>query len=230
MAKGFTRLLKRDVPFHWGTLAQESFENLKNLLVSAPLLCPPNYHWDYTLYLAAADTTISMVLVQSDDDDIEHVIYYLSRNLLDMETQYAYVEKLALAVVCAIQSFHYYILLCTTTLVSDCNPMTYILSRQLLGGKYSKWIVILQELDFEFTTAKSKKSLVFAELLCSLPSSSTPSHSEDHIPDETLFIISTLDHWYGDIIVYLQTSSFRCVQRRSAKDLSPASTLPYHWG
>jgi len=71
--------------------------------------------------------------------------------------------------------------------------MTYILSRKLLGGKYSKWIVILQEFDLEFTTAKSKKSLVFAELICSLSSSSTPSHTEDHIPDETLFLISTLD-------------------------------------
>jgi len=209
VAKGFTRLLKRDVPFRWDAAAQESFERLKGLLVSAPLLRPPDYHRDYTLYLAVADTTIGMVLVQSDDNDIEHVVYYLSRNLLDTETRYAYVEKLALATICAVQHFCHYILLRTTTVISDCNPMTYILSRQLLGGKYSKWIVILQEFDLEFTTAKSKKSLVFAELICSLPSSSTPSHSEDHIPDDTLFLISTLDPWYGDIIRYLQTSSFR---------------------
>ena len=101
-----------------------------------------------------------MVLVQDDDDVNEHIIYYLSRNLLDTETCYAYVEKLALAVVCAIQRFQHYILLRTTTVISDCNPMTYILSRQLLGGKYSKWIVIFQEFDLEFTAAKSKKSLV----------------------------------------------------------------------
>ena len=96
--------------------------------------------WDrayYTLYFATADTTIGMVLVQTDDDDTEHVIYYLSRNLLDTETRYAYVEKLALVVVCAVQRFRHYILLRTTTVISDCNPMTYILSRQLLGGKYS---------------------------------------------------------------------------------------------
>eukprot|EP00253_Pinus_taeda_P003229 PITA_03229 len=161
------------------------------------------------LYLAAADTTISMVLVQDDDHGIEHVIYYLSRNLLDTKTRYAYVEKLALAAVCAVQRFRHYILLRTTTVISDCNPMTYILSRQLLGGKYSKWIVILQEFDLQFTAAKSKKSLVFAELLCSLPSAAASSQIEESISDETLFLISTLDPWYGDIIVYLQTSSFR---------------------
>ena len=129
VAKGFTRLLKRDVPFHWDATAQESFERLKSLLVSAPLLRPPNYYRDYTLYLAVADTTIGMVLVQTDDDDTEHVIYYLSLNLLDTETRYAYVEKLALVVVCAVQRFRHYILLRTTTVISDCNPMTYILSR-----------------------------------------------------------------------------------------------------
>jgi len=128
VAKGFTRLLKCDVPFHWDAIAQESFERLKGLLVSAPLFRPLNYHRDYTLYLVAADTTIGMVLVQMDDDDIEHVIYYLSRNLLDMETRYAYVEKLALAVVCSVQRFRHYILLRATTVVFDCNPMMYILS------------------------------------------------------------------------------------------------------
>lgn len=48
----------------------------------------------------------------------------------------------------------------------DCNPMTYILSCQLLGVKYSKWIIILQEFDFELIKSKSKKSLVFIELIC----------------------------------------------------------------
>eukprot|EP00253_Pinus_taeda_P022688 PITA_22688 len=207
--------------------AEESFSHLKTLLVSAPLLRPPNYHRDYTLHLDPVDTTIGMVLVQDDDHGIELVIYYLSRNLLDTETRYAYVEKLALAAVCAVQRFRHYILLRTTTVILDYNPMTYILSRQLLGGKYSKWIVILQEFDLEFTAAKSKKSLVFAELLCSLPSAATSSQIEELIPDETLFLINTLDPWYGDIIVYLQTSSFRPETSKDARRRIRHQAQPY---
>ena len=77
--------------------------------------------------------TIAMVLVQVEDG-IEHLIYYLSRNLNDTEVKYSYVEKLALAAVQAVQRFRHYILLQKTTIVSDYNPMTYILSRQLLGA------------------------------------------------------------------------------------------------
>ena len=87
--------------------------------------------------------------------------------------------------------------------------MTYILSQQLLGGKYSKWIKILQELDLEFVKSKSKKSLVFAELLCDLPSSSNDETSEETIVDESLFLISSSNPCYGDIIIYLQTQKYR---------------------
>eukprot|EP00253_Pinus_taeda_P013850 PITA_13850 len=143
------RLLKRDTPFRWDAIAEESFAHLKTLLVSAPLLRPPNYHRDYTLYLAAADTTIGM------------------------------------------------------------------------------WIVILQEFDLEFTAAKSKKSLVFAELLCSLPSLAASSQLEDSIPDETLFLINTLDPWYRDINVYLQMSSFRLETSKDVRRRIRHQAQPY---
>eukprot|EP00253_Pinus_taeda_P032457 PITA_32457 len=168
----------------------------------------PDYQKDFNLYLAITDTTISMVLVQ-EDNGIEHPLYYLSCNLNDTESKYSYVEKLGLAVVQAVQRIQHYILFHKTTILSDCNPMTYILSRQLLGGKYSKWIAILQDFDRQFTKSKSKKSLVFTELLCDLPSSSNDLTSKASIVDETLFLISSSNPWYGDIIIYLQTQTFR---------------------
>ena len=71
-----------------------------------------------------------MVLMQDNDEGHEHVIYYLSRNLLDTESHYAHVEKLALAIVQFIQRFqHYIFLLRAITVVSECNPMAYILTR-----------------------------------------------------------------------------------------------------
>jgi hypothetical protein len=149
-----------------------------------------------------------MVLVQEDDANDEHVIYYLSRSLTPIEIKYLHVEKLALATVEAIQCFRHYILLRKTTVISYCNPMQHILTRQLLGGKYSKWIVILQEFDLEFEYAKFKKSLVFAELVCDFPHSAMENVAADSLPDESLFLIRTDDLWYGDIIIYLKNPNF----------------------
>jgi len=90
--------LKKEVPFDWDQVAQASFDALKEALIKASLMYTPDYQKDFNLYLAAADTTIAMVLVQ-EDNGIEHPIYYLSRNLNDTESKYSYVEKLALAAV-----------------------------------------------------------------------------------------------------------------------------------
>lgn len=76
-----------------------------------PLLHPPNYHRDYFLYLSASDATIGMLLVQEDDSSSEHVIYYFSRSLTEIEIKYPHVEKLALESVQVVQRFHHYILL-----------------------------------------------------------------------------------------------------------------------
>jgi hypothetical protein len=66
-------------------------------------------------------------------------------------------------------------------------------------------MVILQEFDLYFISAKSKKSLVFAELISELP-----VESGDVVPEELpirgdMFLIESSDPWYGDILIYLQT-------------------------
>ena len=119
------------------------------------------------------------------------------------------VEKLALATVISVQKFHHYILLCTTTILVDQNPMYYILTHQVLVGKYSRWIVILKEFNLEFSKAASKKSLVFVELMCDLPCASTEYEPSDSFLYELLFLISTTDPWCGYFLIYLQTQHFQ---------------------
>jgi hypothetical protein len=116
--------------------------------------------------------------------------------------------------------------------------MQHILTRQLMGGKYSKWIVILQEFDLDFEQAKSKKYLVFAELICDLPSTEIEIVVEDSFPDESLFLIISDDIWYGGIIIYLQTQTFwhdlshvdrRRIQYQACQYIILSDTL-YHRG
>ena len=93
------------------------------------------------MYLATSESTIGVVLVQEDDKLQEHVIYYLSCALAEHELRYSHIEKLALAVVYAVQRLHHYILLRATMVVENVNPFQYVLSRWIVGGKFNKWIV-----------------------------------------------------------------------------------------
>ena len=124
------------------------------------------------------------------------------------ELKYSHVEKLALAAVYAVQRLRHYILLRTTTVVADVNPFQYVLSRRIVGGKFNKWIFILQEFDLVFQSTKSKKSLVFVELIVEFPTEEDVVVQDDSFPDEHIFLISTSDPWYGDILIYLQTLKY----------------------
>ena len=63
------------------------------------MIHPSDYSKEFLLYIAASATTIAMVLVQDNLHGQEHVIYYTSKNLIDSETHYSHVEKLALATI-----------------------------------------------------------------------------------------------------------------------------------
>ena len=91
------------------------------------------------------------------------------------------------------------------TIVAEMNPMKHILSHRIIGGNYSKWIVILQEFEYEFVSTKAKKSLTFAKLVSELPDNKEETREEEYWVDENLFLIATTNPWYGTLITYLQT-------------------------
>jgi hypothetical protein len=81
--------------------------------------------------------------------------------------------------------------------------MQYLLGHRQINGKFSRWIVILQEYDLEFSTPKSKKALILAKLIMTFPSETTSSPVNTNFPNEHLFFIPSDDPWYDDILFYL---------------------------
>jgi hypothetical protein len=86
--------------------------------------------------------------------------------------------------------------------------MQYLLSRRQVNRKFARWIIILQEYDLKFSTPKTKKALVLAEIVTALPSDITGAPVNTEFPDEHLFYITSDDPWYDDILVYLRTQKF----------------------
>ena len=60
-----------------------------------------------------------------------------------------------------------------------------------------------------FSNPLNPKSLVFAELIAEFPTEEDVVVQDDSFPDEHIFLLSTSDPWYGDILIYLQTLKYR---------------------
>ena len=76
--------------------------------MNPPILQPPKLGTPLILYLAIEKDTIGAMLAQEGEERTEHTVYYLSKKLLQYETNYSLVEKTCLAVIWAIKKLWYY--------------------------------------------------------------------------------------------------------------------------
>jgi hypothetical protein len=81
--------------------------------------------------------SVTGVLVQLGDDNREHIIYYVSKNLSGPPLKYKHEEKLALAVIHTAQKLRHYILLHTTKVIANSNPMQYFLIHRQINEKFA---------------------------------------------------------------------------------------------
>jgi hypothetical protein len=78
-------------------------------------------------------------------------------------------------------------------MVFDVNLSQYILTQCIIEGKYNKWIFILQDFDLDFSSVKSKKSLVFVELISDFPRLDEDFIHVDSFLYEHIFLVSSSD-------------------------------------
>lgn len=96
----FFILVKCNKAFQWDEKCEAAFQYLKKLLTTPPLLAKLVTSESLLLYLAVSDTVVSATLVREEGKK-QKPVYYVSQTLLNAETHYPLIEKLALALVTA---------------------------------------------------------------------------------------------------------------------------------
>ena len=83
IAAPLTKLTRKDVKYDWVDAYQQSFEELKGRLTSAPILDLPNGRYGFMIYSDASQQGLGCVLMQNG-----RVIVYASRQLKKHEENY----------------------------------------------------------------------------------------------------------------------------------------------
>jgi hypothetical protein len=108
ISKSLTNLLKNDVPFSFNDDCVESFNSLKNALISAPIIQPPNWNLPFEIMCDASDYVVGAFLGQRVDKKL-NVIYYAFKTLDGAQRNYAMTKKEFLAMIFACDKFRPYI-------------------------------------------------------------------------------------------------------------------------
>ncbi|KAL5829304.1 hypothetical protein ACOSQ3_018772 [Xanthoceras sorbifolium] len=180
--KPFFDSLRKSKSFDWNQTSEDALQNIKRYLVDPPLLSKPKEGETLLLYLAVSETAISAVLVREEDNK-RLPVYYINKTLLDAETKYTQLEKLALALVTVVRKLRPYFQ-CHTISVLTTFLLKNVLHKPELSGRLVKWAVELSEHDISYQPHTAIKSQALADFIVDF----TPGilqHTE-----EELYIIS----------------------------------------
>ena len=95
--------MKGNSNFKWNEVGKQAFQNIKNAIAKAPMLCHPNYNQDFIIYCYASKHTLSAILMQSNDEGIQAPIAFMSIPLKNHELKYSQIEKHSFLVVKALK-------------------------------------------------------------------------------------------------------------------------------
>eukprot|EP00873_Tetraselmis_striata_P029694 jgi/Tetstr1/449958/TSEL_037012.t1 len=118
-----TALTKKDAPWKWGAAEQQSFDAIKAMLVSAPVLRHPDWRRSFVLHTDWSRAGVGACLSQVDDNGVEYAVSFASRMNTPVEADLSSYEGEVGAVVWAVQRFRYYMYGNHFQLITDCKAM-----------------------------------------------------------------------------------------------------------
>ena len=143
-AQPLLKLVKKDQKFYWGEEQETAFQNLKKLLLEAPILRYPDFNKTFFLATDASDGGLGAALLQECEGKL-HPISYASRTLNKAERNYFVTKKEALAIVWALRHYKYVILGYPIVVITDHKPLLAIFRKVPPDALMSRWMVLVQE-------------------------------------------------------------------------------------
>ena len=90
IAEPLTNLISKRMRFKWTNDCQNSFDILKAILRSELVLLAPNFDKEFKLAIGASDVDAGGVLLQEDDNGVDHPVCYFFQKVLQTSEELFY--------------------------------------------------------------------------------------------------------------------------------------------
>ena len=135
-------LTRKNAKFEWSDKCEQSFQELKKRLVTAPILALPVTGKDYVIYCDASRLGLGCVLMQDGN-----VIAYASRQLKEHECNYPTHDLELAAVVHALKIWRHYLFGTRTEVYTDHKNLKYIFTQPDLNMRQRRWLELIKDYD-----------------------------------------------------------------------------------
>jgi hypothetical protein len=144
----------------WTEAHVSEVEDLKNALCKEPvMLYHPDLNFPFVVETDASGAQLGSILMQKKNGTLRVVAYH-SRVMKDAETRYSVTEQECLAVIDAIGRWRHYLHGTRFTVVTDHSALKWLLGLTESTGRIARWIVKLNDYDFEVQIRPGKDHVV----------------------------------------------------------------------
>jgi hypothetical protein len=155
IVKPLISLLEKAKKFVWSEACQNSIEELKKRLTTAPVLAMPDIYKSFNIYCDASKQGLSCVLMQEG-----HMIAYASRQLRKHEQNYPTHDLELAAVVHALKIWRHYLLGHRCQIYTDHKSLKYIFTQYDLNLRQRRWLELIKDYDLEIHYHPGKGNMV----------------------------------------------------------------------
>ena len=143
-------LTKKHASFRWGPEQDRAFNELKQRLISAPILGMPRDEGTYYLDTDASNLGLGAVLSQEQDGH-EVVLAYASRTLTRAEKNYDVTRRELLAVVYGLKTYRQYLLGRKFVIRTDHSALQSLRRTPEPIGQQARWQSFIEQFTFTIT-------------------------------------------------------------------------------
>ena len=155
------QISKNKKSYAWNADCEAAFEELKNRLISAPVMAYPLPDGQFVLDTDASGFAIGAVLSQMQPDDegteLERVIAYGSRTLQGREQRYCTRRRELLAIVEFVKHFKAYLWGRHVLIRTDHASLKYIKTQNNPDDQFARWVERLEEVRYTIEIRKGIK-------------------------------------------------------------------------
>ena len=155
IATPLTKLTRKNEKFVWNEKCEESFQELKQRLVTAPVLVLPDTQGNFVIYSDASHKGLGCVLMQNDK-----VIAYASRQLKPHELRYPVHDLELAAIVFALKIWRHYLYGEKCEIYTDHKSLKYIFTQKELNMRQRRWLELIKDYDCSINYHPGKANVV----------------------------------------------------------------------
>jgi hypothetical protein len=155
IARPMTQLIKKENKFVWSEACENSFQELKKRLTTAPVLTLPDIRKDFEIYCDASKQGLGCVLMQ-----MGKVVAYASRQLRPHEENYPTHDLELAAVVHALKIWRHYLIGNRCEIYTDHKSLKYIFTQSDLNLRQRRWLELIKDYDVGINYHPGKANVV----------------------------------------------------------------------